>query len=95
MNSSSHNFQELTHNEIAERAHTLWSARGCPNGRDDEIWLEAERQLATERSLKPLGRDHRGGSGAKFDIDEKVLAERLDEFGDPGTRSATSLDPTR
>ncbi len=35
-----------THDAIARQAHELWQDRGCPNGSDSEIWLEAERQLA-------------------------------------------------
>lgn len=35
-----------THEEIAERAHEIWRSWGNPGGRDTEIWLEAERQLA-------------------------------------------------
>ena len=35
-----------THAEIAGQAESLWRARGCPVGRDSEIWLEAERQLS-------------------------------------------------
>ncbi len=34
-----------THDEIAQRAHELWDSRGNPNGCDEEIWFEAERQL--------------------------------------------------
>ena len=33
------------HQEIAERARALWNKYGCPSGRDEAIWLEAERQL--------------------------------------------------
>jgi hypothetical protein len=43
-----------THNEIAERAHNLWKDRGCPEGSDIEIWLEAERQLS-ENSAQDVG----------------------------------------
>lgn len=35
----------LTHDEIARHARELWQDRGCPVDRDEEIWLEAERQL--------------------------------------------------
>jgi hypothetical protein len=31
---------------IAERARALWRERGCPVGRDEEIWLAAERELS-------------------------------------------------
>lgn len=34
-----------THEEIAHRAHEIWSSRGSPSGCDTEIWFEAERQL--------------------------------------------------
>ena len=95
MNSSSVNSPELTHNEIAERARVLWNARGCPTGCDDEIWLDAERQLAAERGGTSRRRNQTAGSTGEIDIDESALAERLDDFGDPGSRSATSLDPTK
>jgi len=39
-------FQHNSKQSIAERAHELWTARGCPQGSADEDWLEAERQLA-------------------------------------------------
>ncbi len=34
-----------THEQITERAQAIWRERACPEGRDEEIWLEAERQL--------------------------------------------------
>ena len=34
-----------THEQIAALAHELWEERGCPEGSDIDIWLEAERQL--------------------------------------------------
>lgn len=34
--------------QISLRAELLWKAQGSPSGRDDEIWLEAERQLVDE-----------------------------------------------
>jgi Protein of unknown function (DUF2934) len=34
-----------THDEIAQRARQIWQDKGSPGGRDDEIWLEAERDL--------------------------------------------------
>lgn len=37
-----------THEQVALRAELLWKARGSPSGRDEEIWLEAERQLFDE-----------------------------------------------
>lgn len=37
-----------THEAIARQAYELWQNRGCPNGQDLELWLEAERQLTGE-----------------------------------------------
>lgn len=34
-----------THDEIARCARHLWRDSECPEGRDEEIWLEAERRL--------------------------------------------------
>jgi hypothetical protein len=34
-----------SHKEIATRAEALWRDKGSPQGCDDELWLEAERQL--------------------------------------------------
>jgi hypothetical protein len=31
--------------EIRRRAHELWELAGKPDGREDEFWLEAEREL--------------------------------------------------
>jgi hypothetical protein len=38
----------LTHEQIAERAKTLWLASGCLPGRDEQNWLAAEAQLKAE-----------------------------------------------
>ena len=34
---------------IRDRAHEIWTERGCPEGRDVEFWLEAEGELETQR----------------------------------------------
>jgi len=36
-----------SHDDIANRAYQLYLDSGCPEGRDLEFWLEAERQLAS------------------------------------------------
>jgi hypothetical protein len=38
-----------THEQIAERARSIWIAGGRLPGRDPENWQEAERQLRQER----------------------------------------------
>ena len=40
-----------TREEIAERAIAIWKASGCKSGRDEQNWLQAERQLRAERGL--------------------------------------------
>jgi DUF2934 family protein len=39
------------HREIAELAHDLWKARGCPDGSPEEDWFRAKEELAG-RALK-------------------------------------------
>ena len=36
------------HEKISERAYQLWQAQGEPHGRDEEIWLMAERLVAID-----------------------------------------------
>jgi hypothetical protein len=42
----------LTHDQIAERAKKVWQERGCPQGKDEYIWHEAERQLKRELGME-------------------------------------------
>ena len=39
--------------EIAQCAREIWSESGQPEGRDDVIWLEAERRLIAARRESP------------------------------------------
>jgi transcription initiation factor TFIIIB Brf1 subunit/transcription initiation factor TFIIB len=42
--------QELERRQhIRERAHEIWTERGCPEGRDVEFWLAAEGELEGQR----------------------------------------------
>ena len=34
---------------IRERAHEIWKEHDCPEGRDVEIWLAAEREVDIQR----------------------------------------------
>lgn len=36
----------ITHDQIAKRAYELWLEYGRPIGRDQVIWLQAERELS-------------------------------------------------
>jgi hypothetical protein len=43
-----------TEHQIRQRAHQLWELAGRPEGRDEQIWLEAERELEnSDPSLNP------------------------------------------
>ena len=37
--------ETVAHEEIARRAYELWEQDGCPEGRSEQHWSEAERQL--------------------------------------------------
>jgi hypothetical protein len=39
----------ITHEEIRARAQQLWERAGRPEGRDEEHWLAAEKELQGER----------------------------------------------
>lgn len=45
------------HEEIAACAYLIWINEGCPNGRDQEHWFQAETQLHITRA-------HDGWTGA-------------------------------
>jgi hypothetical protein len=53
-----------TEAEIADRAYQLWMERGCPEGTDQQDWLEAERELqgsALSQRLTQMAHE-KGGS---------------------------------
>jgi hypothetical protein len=39
-----------TDDQIRERAHQLWELAGKPESREQEFWLEAERELRLPKS---------------------------------------------
>jgi hypothetical protein len=117
MKTSTAPYSTASQDEIACRAREIWNARGCPDGCDVEIWLEAERQLTSPApvaaalpanspvnvSAKPArkARTSTAISGKSAPrartsntIDDRNLADRLDDFGEPPRRSATSVDLT-
>ena len=38
----------FTHDQIADRARSIWERRGRPQGEDDKIWRAAEDELKQE-----------------------------------------------
>lgn len=53
---------ETTHEAVTQRARDIWQTRGCPDGCDTEIWLQAELQLAAAAAAvqSPAGENTRG-----------------------------------
>ena len=45
------NIVALTHEQVAERAKTIWMNRGCPTNQDEKNWYEAESQLKQELGI--------------------------------------------
>ena len=49
-----------TEDQIRQRAHELWEQSHRPDGRDEEFWNQAERELQeAEESRKPRKRNPR------------------------------------
>jgi hypothetical protein len=72
--------KSLTHDLIAQRAHQLWREQGEPFGHDDEIWIEAERQLHAEQSATRPPMPIRGADDADATSESagaRGLAERV------------------
>jgi hypothetical protein len=42
-----------TEEQIRSRAHQLWEIAGRPEGREDEFWHEAERELKSGGAINP------------------------------------------
>ena len=36
---------EISKAQVRERAYQLWTDAGCPDGRDEEFWHQAAREL--------------------------------------------------
>lgn len=84
-----------THEEISQRAQELWRERGSPEGQDNEIWLEAERQLslpARENNVpsKVQGRGNGNTQGVPSATDPST-ANR--DSGSPFATAALSSTP--
>ena len=81
--------------DVSLRAREIWMARGEPEGCDEEIWYEAERQIAAETraGMPPLEK-----RGIPVPPNESPLEERVDELiahhtPPPRRPSPTSLPP--
>jgi hypothetical protein len=47
--------KEPTKEQITNRAYELWEQAGKPEGRDEEFYLQAEKELQEELKLEPPG----------------------------------------
>jgi hypothetical protein len=41
-----------SYDDIAVRAYAIWKAQGCPQGRENEHWQQAERELMASGASK-------------------------------------------
>lgn len=89
----------VTREQIAALAHAIWKDRGCPQGSDLDIWLEAERQLKDGAIRRPVAADEIPADPARagdLDADPALrprIEHALDELPPRGDakRSPTSL----
>jgi len=65
------------HNDVSQRAYQLWQNYGCPDGRDVEIWLEAERQLGGQQADSAESPDQRTAGTGSESKDARALPERV------------------
>ena len=42
---------DLHESDIRDRAYALWQQAGSPDGREQEFWQQAERELAEEQGV--------------------------------------------
>jgi len=48
-----HGIATFGHADIAALAHTLWQARGCPDGSSEEDWFQAAHELRARGEAPP------------------------------------------
>ena len=53
------NSNRLSHDNISRKAKELWESYGRPEGRDEEIWFEAERSLSASMGSGENAREQR------------------------------------
>lgn len=49
--------EKPTEKQILNRSYELWQEAGMPVGREDEFWLQAEKELSRGRSQKRFSND--------------------------------------
>ncbi len=82
------------HWDIARHAEALWREKGCPQGCDYAIWLEAERQLASGKRSIREDRDEKAFANPRFLFNQGtggMMDELNARFPGPTGRETTSL----
>lgn len=64
-----------SHEDVAQRAYKLWQDAGSPDGRDTEMWFEAEHQLTAEQEKG----ERKNGSPSKTAFTKRVQGEMASE----------------
>ena len=49
--------QKLAEEHIRIRAHELWERAGSPEGREDEFWHRAEKELQETQELREIAHE--------------------------------------
>jgi hypothetical protein len=82
-----------SHDVIATRAEALWRARGCPQGCDNELWLEAERQVSYLPDPEGEARCRIASANERSDLkrENSMMKELNDLFPGPSGKETTSL----
>jgi hypothetical protein len=83
-----------THAEIALQAEWLWRKEGCPLGKDELIWLEAERQVDKIPQARRYKWDLFSKSNPLSRLDrnsDDVMAELEELFPPPAGTVSTAL----
>jgi len=81
-----------TSDQAASLAYALWERAGRPAGRDQEFWLKAERQLATEAKPTPdsKGKLRPKSSPMPSMIVYKLRSQPKIEYPEKATMNATT-----
>jgi hypothetical protein len=83
-----------THEEISVEAEILWRQRGCPTGIDEQLWLEAERQLHSVMRAAQGRADLAAPAEplSRMDLNSDAVMEELEElFPMPAGKETTSV----
>ncbi len=69
-----------THHEISLAAQKLWQDRGCPIGRDDEIWHEAERMLTEDPAVDTFVARTRAETAAESEVEYHLSPAQTEQL---------------